>query len=103
MSFDCLQHRNVHVKTQGKFVATQDQTLTARAMLISSCFSICRLCGEHNNTVQHLLSGCKFLVSLRHTVNFAMMLLPRLFTGICVVYILCLKLYLVESHSTCSS
>ena len=53
-------------ETEGFLFAAQDQSLPTRnrhcAILGENINPKCRLCGEFNETVQHLVSGCPALV-----------------------------------------
>ena len=72
-SFKWLTHGDLSVESEGFLIAAQDQALTTRAIqhLFSSTQSPkCRLCGENDETIQHLVSGCSVLAGgsykLRH-------------------------------------
>ena len=70
--------------TEGTIMAAQEQAIRTRS--IRDCIEkenispLCRLCGERDETVAHLVSECKTFV--RHsTRNGVMIELPRLFIG----------------------
>lgn len=63
ITFHWLTCGDFTLETEGFLTAAalQDQAVMTRAMqhiFNSSLSPVCRLCGQHNETVQHLLSGC---------------------------------------------
>jgi len=63
-TFHWLTRGDFTLETEGFLAALQDQAVTTRAMqhIFNSTFpSLCQLCGQHNETVQHLLSGWSVL------------------------------------------
>ena len=64
---------DLSIESKGFFLATQEQSLSTRAMAFiydTNTYSACRLCGNHPETVEHLVSGCSKLAGtlckLRH-------------------------------------
>ena len=63
-TFHWLAYGGFTLETEGFLTTLQDQAITARAVqhiYNSSLSPLCQLCGQHNETVQHLLSGCPVL------------------------------------------
>ena len=63
-SFYWLVKGDISIESEGFLMAAQEQSLPTRAMANiygSSGSSLCQLCGEHPETVEHLISGCSKL------------------------------------------
>ena len=55
---------DLYAETEGMLFAAQDQSLPTRSiqhLYDEQCPSACRLCGEQTETIEHIISGCKFL------------------------------------------
>ena len=65
-TFYCLNKGDLSTESEGFLMAAQEQSLPTRVMIRihETCLSaLCRLCGEHPETVEHLISGCPKLAS----------------------------------------
>ena len=65
-TFYWLYKGDLSIESEGLLIAAQEQSLSTRAMthLYGTCPSaLCRLCGEHPETVEHLILGCPKLAS----------------------------------------
>jgi len=63
-SFHWLKSGDLHAETEGMLLAAQDQVLPTRPIqhfYDEQCSSVCRLCGEQNETAENIICGCKFL------------------------------------------
>jgi len=60
LSFNWLVKGDLSIESEGFLCAAQEQAVSTRAMMqvYNQCSSMCRLCGEHPETVEHLISGC---------------------------------------------
>ena len=57
---------DISIESEDLLIAAQEQSLSTRAMthLYGTCPSaLCHLCGEHPETVKHLILGCPKLAS----------------------------------------
>ena len=63
LSFNWLTKGDLSIESEGFLCAAQEQALSTRAVMqvYNQCSSMCRLCGEHPETVEHLISGCSQL------------------------------------------
>ena len=65
-------HGDFTLETESFLTALQDQAIMTRAMqhvFNSSLSPLCRLCGQHIETVQHLLIGCSVLAGGAYKVH----------------------------------
>ena len=65
-TFYWLNKGDLSIESEGFLMAAQEQSLPTRAMtqIHGTCPSaLCCLCGEHPETVEHLISGCPKLAS----------------------------------------
>ena len=68
LSFNWLTKGDLSIESEGFLCASQEQILSTRAMMqvYSQGSSMCRLCGEHLETVEHLISGCSQLAGQQY-------------------------------------
>ena len=60
-TFYWLNKGDLSIESEGFLLAAQEQSQTTIAIAIvygTSVSTSCRLCGEHPETVEHLVSGC---------------------------------------------
>ena len=68
-SFHWLKSGNLYAETEGMLLAAKDQALSTRSiqhMYDEQCTSVCRLCGEQTETIEHIISGCQFLAATQY-------------------------------------
>ena len=68
ISFNWLTKGDLSIESEGFLCAAQEQALSTRAMMqvYSQGSSMCRLCGEHPENVEHLISGCSQLAGQQY-------------------------------------
>ena len=68
LSFNWLTKSDLSIESEGFLCAAQEQALSTRAMMqvYSQGSSMCRLFGEHPETVEHLISGCSQLAGQQY-------------------------------------
>jgi hypothetical protein len=70
-SYQWLEKSDIRDNTEALIMAAQEQALKTRAIEAkiyhTSQNSKCRLCGEQDETIQHIISGCKMLAGTAYT------------------------------------
>ena len=69
MSFYWLVKGDLVLESKGFILAEQEQSISTRAMCHiydTGTSSMCMLCSEHPETVEHLVCGCNYLAGLQY-------------------------------------
>ena len=88
-SYQWLEKTNIRDNTEALIMAAQEQALKTRAIEAKIYHtrqdSKCRLCGENDETIQHIVSGCKKLAGTAYTERHNQVALI-VYRKICKVY-----------------
>ena len=53
-------------ETEGLLVAAQNQAINTRNNYVASKWRACRMCSQHEETVDHIVSGCEVLAKTKY-------------------------------------